>query len=66
VGVVADTRSRGLQVEPSAEIYVPHGLYGPESMTIAVRSRPRGGGAPGGEEILREMDPRGARLPSRR
>jgi predicted permease len=57
VGVVADTRSRGLKVEPSAEIFVPHGLYGPESMTIAVRSHSEAAVLPAVREILREMDP---------
>ena len=38
VGVMGDVRSRGLDVEPEAEIYVPHGLYGPEDMSITLRT----------------------------
>jgi predicted permease len=57
VGVVADVRSRGLEVEPSAEILVPHGLFGPESVTVTVRSRPGSVVLPAVREILRDMDP---------
>jgi predicted permease len=57
VGVVADVRSRGLQVEPAAEILVPHGHYGPEAMTVTVRSRKEAAILPSVREILREMDP---------
>jgi predicted permease len=56
VGVVADVRSRGLEVDPSPEIYVPHGLFGPESVTVTVRSRPGASILPAVREILREMD----------
>jgi putative ABC transport system permease protein len=38
VGVVGDVRTRGMDVEPAPVIYVPHAQYGPESMTIAVRT----------------------------
>jgi ABC-type antimicrobial peptide transport system permease subunit len=55
--VVADVRSRGLELEPSPEIFVPHGLYGPESMTVTVRSRPGAVILPEVRDILRDMDP---------
>jgi len=38
VGVVGDVRTRGMDVDPVPVIYVPHAQYGPESMTIAVRT----------------------------
>jgi len=57
VGIVADVRSRGLQIEPSPEIFVPHGHYGPEAMTITVRSGPGAAILPSVRDILREMDP---------
>lgn len=38
VGVVADIRSEGLDQEPLAEIYVPHGQFGPSVMTVNVRA----------------------------
>lgn len=57
VGVLADVRSRGLQVEPPAEIYVPHGHFGPESMTVTIRSLPGAAILPAVREILRDMDP---------
>jgi ABC-type antimicrobial peptide transport system permease subunit len=57
VGVVADVRSRGLAVEPVPEIYVPHGLFGPESVAVTVRSRQGASILPAVREILREMDP---------
>ena len=38
VGVVGDVRTRGLEIEPVPVIYVPHTQYGPESMTVVVRS----------------------------
>jgi putative ABC transport system permease protein len=37
VGVVGDIRSESLVREPIAEIYVPHGLFGPGYMTVTVR-----------------------------
>jgi putative ABC transport system permease protein len=57
VGVVVDVRSLGLELEPSPEIFVPHGLYGPESMTVTVRSRSGAVILPGVRDILRDMDP---------
>ncbi len=38
VGVVADVRTRGMEVAPVAVVYVPHAQYGPESMTLTVRT----------------------------
>jgi putative ABC transport system permease protein len=43
VGVVGDVRSRAITSDPSAQIYVPHGHFGPEDLTVNVRMRP---GAP--------------------
>jgi predicted permease len=57
VGVVADVRSRGLELEPAPEILVPHGLFGPESVTVTVRSRPGAIILPEVRDILRDMDP---------
>src|SRR4029078_11707794 len=31
-------RTRGMEIEPVPVIYVPHTQYGPESMTVMVRS----------------------------
>jgi putative ABC transport system permease protein len=38
VGVVGDVRTRGMELEPVPVIYVPHSQYGPESMTVVVRT----------------------------
>jgi predicted permease len=38
VGVVPDVRSRSLTAPPPAEIYVPHALLGPNSLTVSVRT----------------------------
>ena len=40
VGVVGDVRSRGLERETEAQIYMPHGQYGPGDLAITVRSTP--------------------------
>jgi predicted permease len=37
VGVVGDIRSESLRQEPIAEIYVPHGHFGPGFLTVTVR-----------------------------
>jgi len=39
VGVVGDVHSSGLTREPRPEIYVPHGLFGANYLTISVRAR---------------------------
>ncbi len=57
VGVVRDVREYGLTEDPVPGIYVPHGHYGPEHMTVAIRSRSRVAIFPAVREILREMDP---------
>ncbi len=57
VGVVRDVRASGLMEDPVPEIYVPHGHYGPEHMTVAIRSRSRVAILPAVREILGEMDP---------
>ena len=51
VGVVGDVRSRGLEMETEAQIYVPHGQYGPGDMAVTVRGTP---GAPTLLPIIRE------------
>ena len=38
VGTVGDIRSEALDEEPLAEIYVPHGHFGPGSMTVTVKA----------------------------
>ena len=38
VGVAADVRTRGLELDPAPVIYVPHAQYGPDGMTIVVRT----------------------------
>jgi putative ABC transport system permease protein len=38
VGVVGDVRIRGLDTDLAPVIYVPHTQYGPETMTVVVRS----------------------------
>jgi len=38
VGVVGDVRIRGMEIDPVPVIYTPHTQYGPESMTVTVRS----------------------------
>ena len=43
VGIVGDVRTRGLELDAEAQIYVPHGQFGPSAMSITVRSVP---GAP--------------------
>ena len=39
VGLVGDVRTRGMEIEPAPVVYVPHAQYGPEAMTIAVRTQ---------------------------
>jgi putative ABC transport system permease protein len=39
VGIVGDVRTRGMEIEPAPVVYVPHTQYGPEAMTIAVRTQ---------------------------
>jgi predicted permease len=57
VGVVGDVRSRGLDVLPEAQIYVPHGRYGPENMNIAIRThREAGSVLPAVRAVLREKN----------
>ena len=51
VGVVGDVRSRGLERETDAQIYMPHGQYGPRDMSVTVRSTP---GAPPLLPVIRE------------
>ena len=51
VGIVGDVRARALELETEAQIYVPHGQYGPSSLSITVRGTP---GAPPLMPALRE------------
>jgi predicted permease len=57
VGVVENVRSRALENEPGSEIYVPHGHYGPESMTVVIRSAPGIEVLPAVRSILRDLEP---------
>lgn len=38
VGIVGDVRTRGLELAPVPVVYVPHAQYGPESMSVVVRT----------------------------
>ncbi|HXV65359.1 MAG TPA: ABC transporter permease [Vicinamibacteria bacterium] len=57
VGVVSDVRSRTIVENPEPQIYVPHGVFGPESLTVTLRLVP---GAPpvlpAARTILEGMD----------
>jgi putative ABC transport system permease protein len=57
VGIVEDVRSRALENEPGSEIYVPHGHYGPESMTVVIRSAARIEVLPAVRAILHDLEP---------
>lgn len=58
VGVSTDIRSRGLAVDPEAQIYVPHGVFGPENMTVSMRTLPDAPSPfPAARAILAEMEP---------
>ena len=57
VGVVRDVRSRAIDAEPEPQIYVPHGLYGPENLTVTMRTRRGASVMPAVREILRDMGP---------
>jgi len=58
VGVVGDVRSTALTREPRPEIYVPHGQFGPEFMTVTVRAEAGAGGLLSRIRTeVREMDP---------
>lgn len=58
VGVVGDVRFDALTIDPQADMYIPHGQYGPENMTVHVRA---GSGAsalvPSIRAVVRELDP---------
>ena len=58
VGIVGDIRSESLDEEPIAEIYVPHGQFGPAVMTLNVRTAgiPRAL-LPAVREVVRGMNP---------
>jgi putative ABC transport system permease protein len=57
VGVVGDVRSRKIAADPEPQMYVPHGHFGPEDLTLNVRMR---AGAPSVlpevRALVREMD----------
>ncbi|HSR40893.1 MAG TPA: FtsX-like permease family protein, partial [Longimicrobiales bacterium] len=58
VGVVGDVRSSALTREPWAEIYVPHGQFGPGFMTVTVRGTPGAGPLlPALRSEVRRLDP---------
>lgn len=63
VGVVKDIRSRSVTADPVAEIYLPHGQFGPGFMSVNLRTAP-GAGVPleSIREVVRGMD---ANLPIR-
>ena len=52
VGVARDVRGRRLDRNPDPQVYVPHGLYGPNGLTVTVRRR---AGAPSPLPALREI-----------
>jgi predicted permease len=58
VGVVGDVRFTSLREQPKADIYLPHGMFGPLSMSVHVRTA---AGAPSvfqpAREIVRRLDP---------
>ena len=57
VGVIGNLRSRAIDAEPVPEIYVPHGVYGPENLTVTVRGRPGASSAlPAIRALLQEKD----------
>ncbi len=59
VGVVQDIRSEALTQEPIAEIYVPHGHFGPGYMTLTVRTVPGAGSVlPAIRAEVHSLDPR--------
>jgi predicted permease len=57
VGIVADVRARTIVDEAEPQIYVPHGVFGPEDLTVTLRLSP---GAPpvlpAARTILKAMD----------
>jgi predicted permease len=58
VGVMPDVMSRSLTAEPPSEIYVTHAHFGPNSLTVAVRTAAAAPPVlPRVREIVREMDP---------
>ena len=58
VGVVRDVRGRRLETQPGAHVYVPHGLFGPNSLTVAVRLRPDAPSPlPALRQIVAQLDP---------
>jgi predicted permease len=57
VGVVSDVRSRTLVDDPEPQIYVPHGVFGPEDLTVTLRVHPVAPPVlPVARTILQEMD----------
>jgi predicted permease len=58
VGVIADLRTQAITTTPEAELWMPHGHYGPEAMNVAVKLA-SGAAPPVREirEIVRSMDP---------
>jgi ABC-type antimicrobial peptide transport system permease subunit len=58
VGIVGDVRSRRIGEDPEAQIYVPHGIYGPDNLTVNLRTVPGAAGViPQVRAVLEDMDP---------
>ena len=58
VGVVKDVRFDGLVRDAPADIYMPHALFGPQSLTVHVRTTPGATSViPAIREVVRGIDP---------
>jgi putative ABC transport system permease protein len=58
VGVVNDVRYGGLDVEPQAEVYIPHGQHPVDGLVMTVRTRGNPRDAVGdARSVLRRLDP---------
>lgn len=64
VGVFGDIRGRSITTEPVAEIYVPHGQFGPNSLTTSIRTAP--GAVVTGEAVRQVVHGLDSNLPIRR
>ncbi|MEE8117478.1 MAG: ABC transporter permease [Gemmatimonadales bacterium] len=58
VGVVKDVRFDALMTDANADIYMPHALFGPASLTVHVRTAPGAASVmPTIREVVRGIDP---------
>jgi putative ABC transport system permease protein len=57
VGIIPDIASRSLAQDPPAEIYVPHASFGPNSLSVHVRTAP-GAPEPDVRRAVRAVDPK--------